>query len=252
MKRCHKCGKINFGNALWCNKCNTKLQDDISKPKEDLMEFDDSRKIVKKIAVVLITFIIISSAIVVYLYSTKGPDFEGISCKINEDFWFEEDKLITSDGWTFTMTKVMDYTLDGRVLALKIYQKNDIPFRPINTFSPIDLYIGIDNVKNNPENYPITITSFKDRYVWADFNGESSSDWEYFKLNVGNNHIIPHNQEVLNELNNISELDCVLIDGSLIDLYGTKGDQYYHWNTDTNIGDFNCEIILVDSLTIYS
>ena len=84
------------------------------------------------------------------------------------------------------------------------------------------------------------------------FNGDSSSDWGYFKSNVGNNHIIPHNQDVLNELNNISELNCVLIDGSLIDLYGTKGDQYYHWNTDTNIGDFNCEIILVDSLTIYS
>ena len=252
MKRCHKCGKINFGNALWCNKCNTKLEVANSKPQEELLDYDESRKIVHKIAVVLIIIIVISSVTVVFLYLTKGPDFEGISCKINEDFWFEEDKLMTSDGWTFTMTKVKDYTLDGRVLAYKIYHKNDVPYRPINTFSPMDLYIGVNDVKINPENYPITITSFKDRYVWADFNGKSSSDWDYFKLNVGNNHIILHNQYVLNELNNISELNCVLIDGSLIDLYGTKGDQYYHWNTDTNIGDYNCEIILVDSLTIYS
>jgi hypothetical protein len=248
MKRCHKCGRINSDNAFWCRKCNSKLQDDYSKPEEDLMDFEKSRTLVNKIAVVLIITIIISSILVVYLILTKGPDFEGISCKINEDFWFEEDKLITSDGWTFTMTKVRDYTLDGRVLALKIYHKNDAPYRPINTFSPIDLYIGIDNVKENPENYPIIITSFEDRYVWADFEGGSSSDWTYFKSHVGNNHIIPHNKDVLNELDNISEMDCVIIEGSLVDLYGTKGEQYYHWNTDTNIGDFNCEIILVNKI----
>ncbi len=223
MRRCHKCGKMNFRNALWCNKCNTKFQEDYLKPEEVLKDFDESSKIVKKIAVILIKIIIISFVIVVYLYLTKGPDFEGISCKIYED-WFVEDKLITSYGWTFTMTKLMDYNLDGRVLAYKIYHKNDAPYRPINTFSPINLYIGINNVKNNPENYPITIKSIKDRYVWADFNGDGPSDFEYFKLNVGNNYIIPHNQEVLNELNNICEFDCVLLDGSLIDLYGTKGD----------------------------
>ena len=81
MKRCHKCGKINFENALWCNKCNTKLEDAYSKPEDDLLDFDESREIVKKIAVVLITIIIISSVIVVYLYLSKGPDFKGISCK---------------------------------------------------------------------------------------------------------------------------------------------------------------------------
>jgi len=216
----------------------------------DILDHCELRKIVKKIVVIFITIIIIFALVAIYLILTKGPDFEGISCKINEDFWFEEEKLITSDGWTFTMTKVKDYTLDGKVLAFNIYHKNEVPYRPINTFSPIDLYIGIDNVKNNPDNYPITITSFKDRYVLADFYGDSSSDWTYFKNHVGNNHIIPHNQEVLYELDNITINDCVIIDGSLVDLYGTKGDQYYHWNTDTNIGDFNCEIILVDNITI--
>ncbi|EMR74707.1 hypothetical protein MBGDF03_00994 [Thermoplasmatales archaeon SCGC AB-540-F20] len=69
---------------------------------------------------------------------------------------------------------------------------------------------------------------------------------------MGNNHIIPHNEKVLNELQNISINDNVVIEGSLVNLYGTRGDQNYYWNTDTQIGNFNCEIILVDIITIKS
>jgi len=178
--------------------------------------------------------------------------FEGIYCEINEDFWFEEDKIITSDGWTFTMTKAGDYTLYGIVLGTKTYNKYDTPYVPINTFSPIDLYMGVDDLLENPQSYPYTITKFDNRVGYTMFNGLSESYAEYFRTHSGNNHIIPHNQEVLNELRNIDAGDVVLIKGSLVDLYGTKDNQYYRWDTDTQIGNYDCEIILVDELTIYS
>jgi hypothetical protein len=67
---------------------------------------------------------------------------------------------------------------------------------------------------------------------------------------MGYNHIIPHNEYVLYELENISINDCVIVKGSLVNLYGIRGNEKYNWNTDTTIGNFACEVILVDELVI--
>lgn len=69
---------------------------------------------------------------------------------------------------------------------------------------------------------------------------------------MGNNHIIPHNEQVLYQLQNVSINDNVLIEGNLVNLYGTRGDENYHWTTDTQIGNYDCEVILVDEMTIES
>jgi ribosomal protein L40E len=269
MKRCSKCGKINPKDAFWCVKCNSKILDKIEeketkteeeKPKEekvtthqlsykDLYE-DTGRKEIKIFVMVLFITLIFSGLFLYFGLGNQLSDFEGINCKINEDFWFEDDKIITSDGWTFTMTKINDYSLEGIVLALKYYYKEDTPYAPINIFSPIDLFIGVDDVENNPEDYPFTINSFENRYIYYWFEGGSIPSYEYFKTHTGNNHIIPHNKNVLNVLNNISVGDHILIEGNLVDLYGTREYESYTWYTDTAIGNFDCEVILVDKIEI--
>jgi hypothetical protein len=118
-------------------------------------------------------------------------------------------------------------------------------------FSPIDLYIGIDGLKENIDDYPYEVTRFYDRVGYTEFNG-GSADWTYFRTHSSNFHIIPHNEEVFNELENISVHDWVILEGSLVNLYGTRGDQYYYWNTDTTIGNYDCEVMLVDSITVVS
>jgi hypothetical protein len=148
------------------------------------------------------------------------------------------------------LNKVKDYTLEGVVLALKTYDKSNFPYDPVNIFSPIDLVIGIDDVMENLEKYDYSITSFHNRVCNWYLNYDDTSDYTYFKSHTGNNHIIPHNQEVLNELSNITVNDCVVITGSLVNLYGVRGGQNYQWNTDTHIGNYDCEVILVDSITI--
>ncbi len=266
MKRCSKCGKINPKDAFWCVKCNARLLDivketetqkDEEKPKEEKLTpsypllYEDTGKRELKIFVLVLAITLIFSGLFLYFgWGNQGSGFEGINCEINKDFWFEEDELITSEGWTFTMTKIDDYTLEGILLALNFYNKHDTPYAPINIFSPIDLFIGVDDVEDNPEKYPFSITSFENRYIYYLFEGGSVSDYEYFKAHTGNNHIIPHNKNVLNDLKDISVNDHVYIEGSLVDLYGTKGDEYYVWNTDTGIGNFDCEIILVDEIKI--
>lgn len=269
VKYCPKCKSKNYEDEFWCVNCNTRLVEKSSGESKRPVPFQnvqqnqqvqprsyspvqETQNRWKKILAFAI-IISINVSVIIVIASSGGlntSSFSGINCKINEDFWFEGDKLITSDGWTFTITEVKDYTLDGIVLGLKTYEKNNLPYRPINTFSPIDILIGIDDVKNNPDKYPFTITSFRDRYAYWMFNGDLTTDYNYFKTHTGNNHIIPHNEEVLHELSNLSENDHVIIEGSLVNLYGTKGDQYYRWDTDTGIGNFKCEVILVDSITI--
>jgi hypothetical protein len=258
---------VNPDDALWCNNCNTKLLEKLeineeiqrSEHSESQVPLSSyyqvpyqSKKVVLRVFAIVCPIVLTFILIMIY-FGNVTSDFTGINCKINEDFWFEGNSLYTSDGWIFTITKVRDYTLDGIVLASKTYSKNDFPYRPINIFSPIDLVIGTDDVKNNPETYTFTITSFRDRYVYWKWEGNSQDNYNYFKSHTGNNHIIPHNEKVLNELaTNLSQNNLVIIQGSLVNLYGTRNNEYYTWNTDTTIGNFHCEIILLDNITISS
>ena len=268
LKQCPDCGTENSEDQFWCKNCNAKLVGTISSQKKEAvtseslymkrkashgsyLNVEKTQRYGIKIFIFIVVGLVLITMIAAYVSLSIEFDFSGINCKINEDFWFEGNYLNTSDGWTFTMNKVKDYTLDGIVLGLKTYSKNDFPYKPINIFSPIDLVIGIEDVKNNPDKYPYAIT-YQYRGYWVTFQGGSAAVSDYMRTHMGNNHIIPHNEKVLNELKNISIKDVVVIEGSLVNLYGTRGDQNYYWNTDTQIGNFNCEIILVDVITIKS
>jgi len=267
MKRvCPHCGEENPDAGLWCKQCNAKLVDHLSLHMEEetvsepggqhtgSKEFSvwmPKPRRCGKVFVCFVPVLILVPIIIVYFCGVLGFNFGGINCTINEDFWFEGGYLNTSDGWSFTMTKVKDYVVDGVVLGLKTYSKYDFPYRPINVFSPIDLIIGVDDVKDNPEKYPYSL-SYSYRGYWATYTGDNAADGTYLKTHMGNHHIIPHNEEVLNALQNISVNDYVVLEGSLVNLDGTRGDEQYQWTTDTRIGNFDCEIILVDTLTVTS
>jgi len=256
VKYCKRCYEENPDSASKCSNCNTEFEIDYSienrKSRQPVhhksIRDHESRavKIFTFILVIFITFI----GFLIYFGLSGQFGFAGINCQINEDFYFEGNYLNTSEGWSFTMTKVKDYTLEGIVIALKTYDKSDFPYDPVNIFSPIDLAIGIEDIMENPEKYDYSITSFNNRVCNWYLNYDDNLVYQYFKSHTGNNHIIPHNQEVLNELSNVSVNDCVDITGSLVNLYGVRGGQNYHWNTDTGIGNYACEIILVDSITI--
>ena len=60
--------------------------------------------------------------------------------EFNEDFWFEGDSVVTSSGWTFSITKVQEFSYTARILGYKIYNKGDLVFNPTEYFSPVDLF----------------------------------------------------------------------------------------------------------------
>ena len=217
---------------------------------KDSLLYDPGERIIKIYVISLVISIIIVGVFAYFLLSNQ-TGFGGINTTINEDFWFEGDNLYTSEGWTFTMTKIKDYTLEGLVIGLKTYYKSDAPYDPCNIFSPIDLAIGTEEIMTNPDKFDYSITSFNNRcFTWY-LSYDDVSDYYYFRSHTGNNHIIPHNQDTLDMLGNVSVNDHVIIEGSLVNLYGTRGGQSWIWNSDTSFGNYACEIILVDSIAIF-
>jgi len=265
VKYCLNCGAGNSEDALWCRSCNSKLVDNHQINREISGE-DHRRQILeqqgtyksyghyenKTIKIFTISFLIIIIFVGVFVYFSviKGSDFNWISCQFNEDFWFEEDKIITDNGWIVTMDRIQDYRLEGIVLAFNTYNRGDSPYDPCNIFCPIDLFIGVDDVMANPDNYDYSIRSFYNRKVCWYMTYDNVDDYYYFKSHCGNNHLIPHNEDVLNMMQNISLNDIVLIEGGLVNLYGERGDETFYRPTDTHIGNYACEAILVDTLII--
>ena len=199
-----------------------------------------TRKRVAIIAIAIVTIII--CALYAHWYFNRIGKF-------GEDYWFEGDKLKTKDGWTFTVHKLAPCSITGKVLGRKVYHVNDWPKRPINTFSPLDIFIGTDDVMNNTRDYDYSITSYNDRYItwWLD---GSQEQYEYFRDHVGNIHIVPHNANVASAIMKMGRGDVVTLDGYFVDLDGKRGDETYTWTSGTSIGDSECEIILLDGLTI--
>lgn len=188
-----------------------------------------------------------------YLPLSSSPvNTLNFSGSFDSDYSFSGSEIHTTDGWTFTMTHVKEYELTARVLAMHTYEPNSSPYRPINAFSPMDLVLGVDDIISQPERFPYRITSFHDREVTWYFDGTEYADYNYFTTHTGNHHIIPHNEGVNIILQTLEEDDVIYFSGSLVDLYGTRENENYSWFTDTTIGNYHCEIVLIDSITILS
>jgi hypothetical protein len=269
--KCKYCGTINSSQSFWCKHCDSKLDHNYNNVIHLETHGDNdilfilatqqtpapkkSRPVIKGIISGIFISLLLFTCIIVLLNGSSvslfNPPLNPINCRINDDFWFNDTSLYTHDGWIFEITKVKDYILDGIILGLKTYSKYDFPLRPINIFSPIDLFICIEDIKDHPEDYPLQITSYSDRTVHWTWQGTNWQDYEYLKSHTGNNHIIPQSPLVLDILkNNITVNSRIILHGCLVNLYGENGNQYYTWTTDTQIGNYNCEIILVDAITI--
>jgi hypothetical protein len=270
-KYCQHCLTENEDDAFWCTNCNLKIIHTAIEYKKQSppLPTAENKKATTTLATrqyrpklvlktIFVFWIVLLCCILPYIlfnnphlaFGYQG-DFHEIQCQINEDFWFDGNYLNTSQGWSFRLSKVKDYRLEGIILATKTYNKNDIPYDPCNIFSPIDLLIGIGDIQTNPNNYDYSIQSFQHRIVTWYLHYDDVNDYYYFQSHTGNNHIIPHTKAVLDSLaHNISTGVKVVLEGSLVNLYGTKGNQYITWTTDTHIGNYHCEIILVDSIEI--
>jgi len=268
---CPHCHAINPDDTLWCKACNKKISSELLvysqdvklppysiKPEKEKITFQHktispSKRMFRTLLYLLIFAIVFVILIVVVLFFSPlqaNLSFSLIgTTSFHDDYGFHGSWLNTTDGWAFTITPLQDFKMTARVLFIEYYSKSSLPYRPINSFSPVDVVLGIDDIVENPEEYPYRITSSYDREVRWYIDG-SPTAYQYFLSHTGNHHIIPHNEEVYSYLIHTLQIDDVItIEGTLVNLYGIKGEQYYRWETDTSIGNYPCEIILVEKIT---
>ena len=171
--------------------------------------------------------------------------------QFNEDYWFDGDDIHTKSGWIFTIDEVVDCSFEGIVLDTHVYNKDDVIYYPTETFSPIDIFFGYDDIVTNPEDYAYGVVGRSYRVILWEFKGPASTQ-SYFRAHTSNTHIIPHTKEVFDALPLINVKDVVTITGSYVNVYGTNPSEniMYSWETDTVIGNWHCEIILVDTISI--
>jgi len=184
------------------------------------------------------------------VYNSNSPSHEFVDIGIlNEDYWFEGDSIKTKSGWTYSITKVQDCNYDAIVLDYYVYNNDNSVYDDVEDFSPIDIYLGFDDVVDNPNKYPYEVVSNFYRGVYVQAKGSALNN-EYLYAHQTNTHIIPHNQNVINNLYSIDSGDIIHLTGSYVNLYGTRPGESltYSWTTDTVIGNSNCEVILVDSI----
>ena len=202
----------------------------------------------RSLTIIVVIILIISAVFISYFYFFH--DSQRNVPVFNEDYKFVtiegEEHIETSDGWTFDINPRQNYTLEGIVLGHLYYKTNDRPYRPINYFSPIDIWVGIDDISEDPSKYEYEINSFHDR----DITWYVQDHYDYFQSHTGLNHLIPHNEEVHKKLMNLEDKDRFRLEGQIVEPYGTRGDEYYNWPSDNDIGDYDCEVILVDSFEI--
>jgi hypothetical protein len=267
---CPHCHAQNPKGTLWCSVCNKKIQpelrvysEDIKLPlhsqsqEEERLSYSKKSKSPRKRMFRIILYLVILTLlfiIVLVVFVCLSPYqinpflSSAYVASFAEDYAFQGDQLSTNDGWIFTITPVKDFQMTARILHIQTYSPSSFPYRPINTFSPIDLVLGIDDIVDNPDTYTYRITYSHDREVRWYFDG-STSDYSYFTSHTGNHHLIPHNEDVFTFLtDSLNVNDVITIEGTLVNLYGTKGNQYYCWDTDTSIGNYPCEIVLVEKI----
>jgi hypothetical protein len=200
-------------------------------------------------AIIVVTLVVLACvAIYVFILDDTG--------KFGTDYWFEtlpdgEEVLKTSDGWTFKLNVRQEYVLEGVILGTKYYYKHDTPYSPTNTFSPIDIFVGVGDIAENLNNYNYEILSWEHREVQWQIFYDDPNDYEYFKTHTGNNHLIPHNSEVFHRFFELETGDRFSLSGYIVEPHGTRANNWVTWPSDNQIGNYACEVILVDTLIIY-
>ena len=170
--------------------------------------------------------------------------------EINSDYWIEGDTIITNSGWNFNLTRVENFSYTAKILDYYVYNKDCLIYQSLELFSPVDILFGFDDIINHTGVYPYKVESYFYRGMYVRCTGTSDAE-DYFLTHVTNTHLVPHTQEILNKFKTINKGDIVTISGSYIDIFGQHDntDSTYSWTTDTNIGDSNCEIIFVESIS---
>lgn len=178
---------------------------------------------------------------------------------------YEGDPIIRKyENTEFRIIPVAKYKLSAMVVGMKIYNPTD--FSPTEghyyfaMVSPIDLCV-IWGKKDEPLFNDPTYTQ-----LTYELQDRRCSSYEYGQFffpvylnnHLSNNHIIPANENISNEIIKIEDKEKIILSGFLVDVDGTitwpdNQKTKLHWKTSLtryDSGDGACEIFYVTNATL--
>lgn len=143
----------------------------------------------------------------------------------------------------FTLKPLADFAIEARVLAKERYT-----FDRGAQLSPIDLALGWGPMSDSQVLSQIRISQGNRFYFWH--VDQFPIPREAIETHSANMHMIPANQEIAAQLNNLRVGQLVKINGYLVQANGQDG---FHWKSslsrkDTGAGA--CELVFVSKLLV--
>ncbi len=157
----------------------------------------------------------------------------------------------TMGDWKYTLTSSYTYTLAGRIVG-----RHEYPATPPEGIISLDLaVVNGDLVSRNILSFFTFEMGNRNLKYSYDMPSILGLTEEYIDEHVSNNHLVFLNSSLEDEVKQVPEGECIVINGKLVDIRGTSQKEKIFLNTSTVRNDeypTGCEIILVESYSVVS
>lgn len=141
------------------------------------------------------------------------------------------------------ITAVATYDINARVLHVKHYDDE------ISDVAPLDLALGWQEMSSNQLLRQLWITQVDRFYYWQSYKKDFPK--KTIETQSANNHLIPMNSFVKEQLMSIKQNDIIELKGYLVNVYEPKYQDVWKTSlTREDTGDGACEIVYVESVDI--
>ena len=171
------------------------------------------------------------------------PELEPYQVPVGPDVSIEP---ILRKGFQWEFHPVTEYVLSGKICSIKRYR-----WGWSGAIVPIDLAVRWGILVDPQYDRTISWSQHRRWYFWRHGPNVGLSK-QQISQHSSNNHIIPANENLLRALLRIKRNDLVELSGYLVNITGSKGPSFYHWNTSQSrkdTGDGSCEIFYVMRIT---
>ncbi len=152
--------------------------------------------------------------------------------------------FITKEGKNF---KINIFPQANYRIYAMVMSKNRYYLGWTADIAPYDLALGWNELML-PENQRGITYSQSDRWYYYRYDGSFPLGQQYIIKHSSNHHIIPANKNVLKAIDKVRTHERIYMDGHLVKINGTNGNDNVFWNssmTRDDTGNGACEIFYV-------
>jgi len=144
----------------------------------------------------------------------------------------------------FTISKLEQFNLEARILSTRYYRGDRE-----SALSPVDLALGWGAMADPAVIEQIDVSQSDRWYHWA--TQTFPIPQREIETHSANMHMIPANEEALNQLLRLKKGMLIHLRGNLVHVESPDGWQWTSSLSRSDTGDGACEVVLVESVSIH-